>query len=1114
MSALPEAKAARAQALRHCESKDFQRSLAFFDQALQEHPDDSALLHSKARALDALGRFDEALNCVDQILQRDSANLDALYNRAVILTKLSRRVDALASFEQYLAIQPNVVDVLIKRAYLLHQLNRRADALASVERAVSIAPQNLAALNARGMILDDQGRRREALADFQKILSINPDHSDAITNRAILYAREGNFAEALACYDRSLSIDPNQPNAIYNRSVVRLVLGDWSRGFREFESRWEIFPHEAKRLTRLAPRWLGQGDIKGKVILLHHEQGFGDALQFCRYARLVMQRGAKVFLAVPAGLERLMKTLPGSPQIVSEGSPVPPHDYHCPLMSLPFAFATTPTSVPAQIPHLSADRASINAWSVRLGVRRRLRIGLVWSGRRYPPVNHDRDMSFGTVRPLLAMAADFICLHTELSEEEQAAIAHHANLVWLGDQLTDFADTAALILNLDLVITVDTAVAHLAGALGKPVWVMNRYASCWRWLLERHDSPWYPSLRLFRQPSLGDWQGVVDNALQALGILVGSARPAIDVMRSNATVVSQPETGSEALLQGALDQHNQGQLSQAVAAYRRVLAQSPDHPDTLHYLGIALAQQGLYAEALALLSRAMDLQPENALVHNHYGNALAGLGRHEEAVRSYERAIACDGTSSESFYNLGVSQAALDRLAAALESYDRAIDLKTDHAEALNNRGNLFFDGGRIADALASYERAVASRPQFIDALINVAHVQRRLHRVEAALEAAERALSHAPNSADAHNCRGAILADMGRLPEALDCYDRAIGRNPSYAEAIWNKGLLKLSLGEFRDGWPMAESRWKVKSLRLSQRFPNKPQLREHDAVDGKVVLLHAEQGYGDTIQFSRYAVELAARGARVVLSVPTALKSLMTTLPQVHEVVDQGTERAFDLHCPLMSLPGAVGTEITTIPARIPYLKPDQVAKARWAKALDPHSLAPTIGIAWSGRPTHQNDANRSLSLEQLLPITQLKAQWISLQKDVRTIDLPWLVQTPAIQRCGERLRDFADTAALIDTLDLVITVDTAVAHVAGALGKPVWILLPKVADWRWLQDREDSPWYPTARLFRQPERGDWRSVVDRVNDELQTFMYQRSQSAASRLLSPSADRAMSPP
>jgi tetratricopeptide (TPR) repeat protein len=1080
----------RAEGVRLFQRKDFSRALTCLDQWLSLHPEDRDILNYKARTLEGLGRLEESLRCVDRCLELAPEDVAELCNRALMLTKLSRRNEALASLDRVLAIQPNHVDVLTKRAYLLHQLDRREAALASAHQAVLAEPTHLNAINTRGMILDDLGRRAEALADFQQILAIDPDYSDAITNRAILYARGGEFQEALAGYDRSLSINPDQPNAFYNRAVIRLVLGDWAQGFREFECRWKLFPHEAARLTRLGPLWLGQCDIKGKTILLHHEQGFGDTLQFCRYVALVKQRGAHVVIAVPAALRRLMETLPGSPTIVSEGETVPAHDFHCPLMSLPLAFGTTPGTVPGNIPYLHADPALARRWSERLGERRRPRIGLVWSGRRYPPINDARDMTLDAIRPLLAADADFYCLHTELSDDERSGIAAFSNVVWLGERLDDFADTAGFVINLDLVITVDSAVAHLAGALGKPVWVMNRYASCWRWLLNRMDSPWYPSLRLFRQPLLGDWTTVVEDVRQAVAVFLANRKVALSSSSHAHCESVSHEADILEPLQAALDLHNGGQIAEAIAIYHRILVKGPSHGHVLHYLGIALSQRGQHEEALGPLAQAIILLPDNAAVHTHYGNALAGMSRFQEAIESYDRAIAYDGSFSEGHYNRGIALASLGQHEAALVSYTKALECDPNHSQAHNNRGNVLMDLGRWDEARSSYERAIQIQPVFVGALVNRTHLSRRQHRYVEALGSADEAVSHGPNDPGAHNSRGAVLADMGRLSDALECYDRAITLDPSFAEPLWNKSLIELARGDYQEGWKHYESRWGVKSLKLIPRFKGTPSLRPGDSVVGKEVLLHAEQGYGDTIQFSRYAAMLAARGARVILSVPGALQSLMAVLPGVHEVVGQGVVSDFDFQCPLISAPLVCGTELSTIPATVPYLSADQTAAARWAAKLAPRVETFRIGLAWSGRPSHPNDGNRSIPLKQLLPITRFKARWVSLQKEVRTADESCLESLSTMDRCGERLTDFADAAALIEHLDLVIAVDTAIAHLAGAMGKPVWILLPYVADWRWLRDRQDSPWYPTARLFRQTEPKNWLPVISRVREGLHAF------------------------
>jgi tetratricopeptide (TPR) repeat protein len=1091
MSAASSRVSLRGEALEHFERKDYARVLAFIDGYPDDMSDDHEILNLKARALDLLGRSQEALKCVDRCLEVSPGNFDDLCNRAALLIKLSRREEALTSIDQALLIQPKRIDTLIKRAQLLHNLGRRDDALQCAHHAVHTSPSDPRPLNMRGMILDDMERREEALADFLAILKADPQNTDAITNRGIIHGRSGEFREALACYDRSLSINPNQTNAIYNRAVVRLVLGDWRQGFKDFEIRWSLFPHEARRLTKLAPMWTGQQDLSGKTILLHHEQGYGDTLQFARYASLVKRLGAEVILAVPLGLKRVLESLPDSPRVVGEGEPVPAHDYHCPLMSLPLAFGTTPDTVPAPMPYLRADPGESQRWAERLGKARRPRIGVVWSGRQFPPINYARDMSLEAVEALFSLPADFICLHTDMPARERARLNSIPNVSWLGREFKDFADTAALIENLDWVISVDSAVAHLAGAMGKPVWLMNRYASCWRWLLERDDSPWYPTMRLFRQPSLGDWKSVVQAILKHATDLIGTRPPTGGHECGGAPSPTHARQDVLNILQEGLDQHNRGEVTDAMSTYHRVLSLDPTQSEALHYMGIALAQSGRAEDALKSLSRAVALEPTNAIIHTHYGNALAGLNRYPEAIEAYERAIECDAQLADSHYNCGVAWMALGREDLALACYDRAITLSPLYAQAHNNRGSILADRGEVEEALSAYGRAIEANPRFSDPLINRANLLRRLHRYQESLDSAERAIQSVPLSADAHNVRGAALADLGKGAEALDAYEEALKIDPSHPEASWNKGLIKLAKGEFQEGWALYEHRWRVKSLKLIERYAGSPVWTGAESVDGKLVLLHAEQGFGDTIQFCRYATSLSGLGARVILQVPKSLLSLLASVPGIEGVITQDSAPFFDLHCPLMSLPRTLNIDPRRDAVSPSYLKADRSAVKKWAQVLGPRGKMLRIGLAWAGRSTHANDPNRSISLPTLIPMMSPRIEWVSLQKEVRASDESCLATLPLVRRLGEELGDFADTAALIENLDLVITVDTAVAHLAGALGKPVLIFLPYVADWRWLRSRDDSPWYPSARLFRQSAPTDWSGPVRRVIQHLETHV-----------------------
>jgi len=348
------------------------------------------------------------------------------------------------------------------------------------------------------------------------------------------------------------------------------------------------------------------------------------------------------------------------------------------------------------------------------------------------------------------------------------------------------------------------------------------------------------------------------------------------------------------------------------------------------------------------------------------------------------------------------------------------------------------------------------------------------------------------PGDAEILSNRGLVLQDMMWFGEALASYDRALTVRPDFAAARHNEALCRLLMGDFERGWKMHESRWETKQLKAKRRHFSQPLWLGSTGFAGKTILLHAEQGLGDTIQFCRYVPRVAKRGGRVVLEVQRPLHELMRTLAGTAEIVSAGDPLPdFDVHCPLLSLPSAFGTERETIPSAMPYLEAPSSAVMDWATRLRAKRGA-RIGLAWAGNPGHNNDHNRSIGLARLLPLLDIDATFISLQKDVRAEDASVLADRSDLLHFGDALTDFCDTAALISNLDLVIAADTSVAHLAGALGKPVWVLLPLVPDWRWLLDRTTSPWYPTARLFRQDDTRRWDRVIGRVREALGDFVH----------------------
>lgn len=497
-----------------------------------------------------------------------------------------------------------------------------------------------------------------------------------------------------------------------------------------------------------------------------------------------------------------------------------------------------------------------------------------------------------------------------------------------------------------------------------------------------------------------------------------------------------------------------------------------------HYeRGRALQRSGDPGHALAAFDAAIAIDPDFAEAYNSRGISLASLGRYDDALVSLDRALALNPGYAECHNNRGIVLQELGRLDAALASFEKAVTLKPDNARAYNNRGTALNELQRSGEAVASYEKAIALDPSYAEAFYNRGIALHDLNRFDQALASFDTAITLRPDYAEAHHNRGAVLQDVLRLDEAVRAYAMAIRLYPERAESYANQAYCYLQMGCFAEGWRLHEWRKKLPVPAGSLSFPQ-PLWLGRENISGRTLFVHCEQGFGDTIQFYRYGRILNAMGADVVMSVQEPLHRLLTQMAPQIDIIRQGsTPPHFDYHCPMMSLPLALGTTLSNIPAGPRYLAADEQSLNDWNARL-PARTRPRIGVAWKGSAAHKNDRNRSIAFDVLAPLLSVDAHWISLQYD----DGPSPLHPQLVSFAG-LWRDFADTAAAIDSLDLVIAVDTAVAHLAGAMGKPVFILLPFNSDWRWLLDRDDSPWYPSARLFRQKLSESWADVIARV-------------------------------
>lgn len=907
----------------------------------------------QARAAAREGRAADAIAGFHRLCEAEPGDWRHWFSLGKNLIAAGRPADAIGPLQQAVRIDPSRPvshRLLVETAMGEYTGNPAAQAIIDQTLAQQTDHSGNAALLV--VLRARSGRLDEALRLAEAAVQRFPEEEAAWKNYVVALLWANRIAECLEACDRALARHPQSRALHLSRGFALLISGQFRAGWVEYE--WRLGLATASGGPAVSPpdpslpRWDG-APLAGRHILLLSEQGYGDAIQFARLAPLLAGQGARVTLAVADPLLPLLRRLDkvevtGAHYRVSA-------DCYAPLLSLPGILGIDGIDdIPGSVPYLGQDPERCASWRDRLAgaTAGRKVIGLAWTGNP----GHEGDWLRSMKLEQLAAWGRLpgLCFLT-LSPDSRGRDPLPAGfpLVDVAGQIQDFADTAALIALCDLVISVDSAPGHLAGALGKPVWLLLPYAPDWRWLLDRADSPWYPTMRLFRQPTLGDWSTVIDEVARALPDHFAAA----------------PATAADA-----------GSLI-----------------DAANRLNVA----GRYEEVLALSATVDAGDPQAWVLGALHGHALYRLGRYAEAAASLEQATAA---------------------------------------------------GERLLT----------------------------------------RSAADAPALATAWLWRGGNLGEQARTTEAVAAYRRALALNPECRDARFSLASALLLDGQFADGWKEFESRI-VPATSDAGPWLKAPAIAAKpwrgEFLRGKTIVVAEEQGAGDMIQFLRYAALLAERRAEVVVVARPALRRLLASARGVSRVVD--SEQLPTLACDYwvfpLSLPGLFGTRAATIPNRVPYLAAGAAAIGRWRARLDTFAAARLkVGLVWAGNPAHWRNARRSLgSVADFGPVLKVPGvAFVSLQLSPSANDA---LADRGIFDAAADLGDFADTAAAIAACDLVIGVDTSVVHLAGALAKPVWTLLPFAPDWRWQLARDDSPWYPTMRLFRQPRPGDWPAVMDRL-------------------------------
>lgn len=945
-----------------------------------------------ANTLKRLGRLRECEQELARLTTEFPEFIDAWHNLAVCHAEAERTDDAIRCLEHIVSRSPGHAAAWVELAELYRRdPEKLPESLHCFEAALQAAPGSVRVLNGCGLVLHELERYGDAEGCFRAALEAGGDDAEIISNLGVTLLARGDFTAARGCFEHSLSIWPDEPSTLFNHAMTCLIDGDWERGWEEYEARFTKQDPACMPATEL-PLWCGE-PLAGRVLLVRMEQGYGDAIMFSRYLPLLAGQGAAVTLeCLDSVIAPLFADTAALTGVITRGEEPPPCDFQVPIGSLPRLFATHLGTIPPPEGVVAVTPDGLRRWNGIIDEhwdRVSLKVGLVWSGRK-PRLNADRSIDAALLSTLAGVTrVTFYSLQTGPGAVDLERTG--LQLVDLGSLLHDFSDTAAAIACLDLVITIDTAAAHLAGSLGVPVWVLLKRGADWRWLRERPDSPWYASARLFRQAEAGVWDHVLRHAAAALS------------------------GEGEELLRAARCQHAASRPEPALRLFRRLLESRPAWMPARLGAGFALLESGRPDEAEALFRELTETDSEHPDPWYGLGMAAGMSGDRERSEALLRESLARDPS----------------------------------YHQAHNALGLLLMRAGRLEEAYRHFREAVALKPEYDPALLNL----------------------------------GVVCRACGRYDDSLAWYDRLLAFSPADADARFNRALTLLAQGEYREGWREYEWRFR-KSDPVASLHAGLPRW-QGEPLCGRTLLIHCEQGYGDTIQFSRYALKLAGQGERVVFECQDSnIASLFTGRGEFAAVTVRGeAPPAVDVQIPLMSLPAMFCGENGMEFGAAPYLAPREAKRERWRSLLGSGSGALRCGIAWAGRPEYDNDHLRSLDAQLLAPFFSLPCvEWHSLQLGS---PIP-----PAVRDHSALLTDFSETAALMSCLDLIVTVDTAVAHLAGALGMQVWLMLPFAGDWRWSSGRPDSPWYPAMTLFRQTAPGDWLQITENLAEKIKLF------------------------
>jgi tetratricopeptide (TPR) repeat protein len=1104
------------------------------------------------------------------------------------LLRAERWEEAELSVRAGLVESPQHVELHHQLAIALWRQGHIDAAHRAFEQVLRLQPEHRQALANASLMLAEAGGPPGSLALCQAAVRAHPGNPDLLNNLGIVQFAEGQLKDSIASYDAALRLAPDSAVARYNRNFPRLLLGDFRGHCEDYEQRFAgsgMWPTGSPEIEGL-PLWRGEA-LAGRNLLVHAEQGFGDTFQYIRFLPLLAGlKPARLTVHVQPEVLPALDSLRYFAELHPVGTVIGPCHFSIPLMSLPHRLGLDWKTLPAWSPYLAPRPERVAYWKRRLAEAEQsapaiagttlqpFRVGLVWRGASANQRDRERSLSLRDLHLLALPGVRFVSLQKGPAEAE-ARDDEVLRPLPLGEELVDFADTAALISQLDLVVTVDTAVAHLSGALGHPTWVLTTPHDS-KWLATREDSPWYPSVQLFRQLRRGEWKPALLTLAYALQQRVrqrdAAAAPSEragppeghralrDAVQMDPTNASHHlSLGQDLLVQqrvieavcclrhalaldpGLMPAHRtlarllraRGAIGEALSHHDQVLAQAPDSAtDLAEYARCSIAgndplralrsaqealDHGLAAESAemtALVARSLGLltdalpelqaaaarwqaaaSPANAFALAEH---LLDLGLPLPAIAFYRHALQTEPSvavlrglsdclvAQEEWAGVLALQPHCERLAA------HDLDLRCDQATAL-------WKLGRLDEAEARFAGLLATAPAHLTANLHGSALALVRGQLDLAAERAQQTLVLAPERAEAHLAVAAVAERQGAIEVARNVLRNVLKGDPGHALARLDLAILDLREGRWAEGWAGYEARTDAEGVRryLGARGDQARRWQGEDLA-GQHLVVCSEQGFGDTLQFLRFLPALGRlQPARVTLQVQDPLVDWLRraiwdgrfTLPgvPVFEVMPRTLPLPpYQCFVPLLSLPGVLGAGPAGLPP--PWLPaPPEARRAHWRGWLAERSGLAHIGVCWSGNPAFIRDHERSPGLAAVAGIfAASRCDFVSLQYGASAellADHPLRVPTlaPAL--------GMGDSAALIAELELVITSDTSIAHLAAGLGRPTWLLLPLAADWRWGPADGRCLWYPEVRQFRQPASGDWASVAAAVRAALES-------------------------